>query len=172
MKILFVVNDARYFLSHRLPVAKALKMRGDDVIVACPFDCNASPKISQQFEYHPLPRMRGTINPFNELRVLFSLFKLYKRVKPSLVHHFTMKSIIYGSFISGLLKIKTINSPTGLGYLFTDCAQGDKGEIKPFRFSKNLLNCYFIFHIFSNIQREPIFFKIKMTSRYLNQKKF
>jgi len=49
------------------------------------------------------------------------LLRLYGREKPDLVHHFTVKCVLYGSLACHLIGIRSIvNSVTGLGYVFMD----------------------------------------------------
>jgi glycosyltransferase involved in cell wall biosynthesis len=46
--------------------------------------------------------------------------QLYRQEKPDIVHHFTVKCVLYGTLAAHLVKIKSIvNSLTGLGYIFT-----------------------------------------------------
>lgn len=51
---------------------------------------------------------------------LVRILGAYRRIKPDLVHHFTLKPVVYGSLAAAGLRIPAIvNSITGLGYLFT-----------------------------------------------------
>jgi hypothetical protein len=62
-----------------------------------------------------LPRM----NPLGELGSVYKLYQFYRKEKPALVHHFTVKCVLYGSLAAHLAGVKAIvNSITGLGYLF------------------------------------------------------
>jgi galacturonosyltransferase len=54
----------------------------------------------------------------SELRLLFTYFKLIKKIKPSFYLGFTIKPNIYGSIICNYLNIKTICNITGLGETF------------------------------------------------------
>lgn len=120
MKLLFVLNDAGFFLSHRLELAKAARESGYDVHVTCPED-NKTPLIKEHgFTTHALPLKRSSMNPIKELQTLFALRKIYKKLRPDLIHHLTIKPIIYGSIAARLTKMPCIiNAPTGLGFLFT-----------------------------------------------------
>jgi glycosyltransferase involved in cell wall biosynthesis len=56
-----------------------------------------------------------------ELFTIWKLFRLYQREKPDLVHHFTIKCVLYGSFAAKLAGVRgVINSVTGLGYVFAE----------------------------------------------------
>ena len=45
---------------------------------------------------------RKGVSPVDELRTLFSLARLYRRLRPSLVHHVTIKPVLYGSLAARL----------------------------------------------------------------------
>lgn len=63
---------------------------------------------------------RKGMNPFAELRSIFALYRVYRVQKPDLVHHFTIKPVIYGTIAARLSGVpKIVNSITGLGFIFT-----------------------------------------------------
>ena len=57
-------------------------------------------------------------NPFEEVKLLNQLIKLYKSIKPDIVFHYTIKPNIYGSIAAAYCKIPSIIITTGLGHLF------------------------------------------------------
>lgn len=61
---------------------------------------------------------RKGLNPFKDIFYIITLLKLLKKEKADLLINYTIKPIIYGSFISKFLKIKSIAVITGLGYVF------------------------------------------------------
>jgi glycosyltransferase involved in cell wall biosynthesis len=63
---------------------------------------------------------RRSLNPWREAKLLVYLTQLYAREKPDLVHHFTIKCVIYGSIAARFAGIKAqVNAVTGLGHVFT-----------------------------------------------------
>ncbi len=135
-RILYVGNHASYFLTHRLPVFQSLQESGCDVHVAVPaksdalgrmIDADAIETIERLgFHFHDIPISRGSINPINELRTLYYLFRLYRTLKPELIYHATVKPVLYGGLMSRIVGIPgAIFGVTGLGYLFV--ASGFKG---------------------------------------------
>lgn len=61
------------------------------------------------------------INPTKDIQLFFEYYKLYRRLKPDIVHHFTIKPVIYGSLAARIARVPLIvNTITGLGYIFTD----------------------------------------------------
>lgn len=61
-------------------------------------------------------------NPINDAALIWRLKSLYKKESPDLVHHFTIKPVIFGSLAAKWAKIPAIvNTITGLGYVFEKC---------------------------------------------------
>lgn len=120
MKLIFVVNDASFFLSHRLPLALAARRAGYEVHVATPPHAAAVAQIRLHgFVFHPLPLVRCGMRPWQELRTLMALLRLYRRVRPDIVHHVTVKPVIYGGIAARLAAVPAVVSAVpGLGYLF------------------------------------------------------
>lgn len=119
-RILYVVNDAPFFLSHRLPVARAAHQAGWEVHVATPPSDAAAMIESSGFAFHPISMTRKGTNPLAELRSIASLFRLYRRVRPRLVHHVTIKPVLYGGIAARLARVPgVVGALTGLGHVFT-----------------------------------------------------
>ena len=57
-------------------------------------------------------------NPFNDLKLIYNLYKIYKNINPDLIIHYTIKPNIYGSFATKLAGCKSISIIPGLGYTF------------------------------------------------------
>lgn len=118
-RILLVGNDPEYFLMHRLALATALVEQGIDLQVAIPFDSSDERFRALPFAVHRLPLLRGSLNPWSEMRTLGALFALSRRLRPILVHHVTIKPMLYGSIVARVLGTPcVVNSITGLGYVF------------------------------------------------------
>ncbi len=76
---------------------------------------------SEGFRWIPFRFERKGLNPFSELSFIIRLFFLYRVECPDLVHHFTIKCVLYGSLVSRFLRIpRRVNAITGLGHLFTE----------------------------------------------------
>lgn len=68
---------------------------------------------------YPLDR-RG-LNPAWELRSLAGLYAVYRRWRPVIAHHFTIKPNLYGTMAARLAGVPVvIATVTGLGYVWTD----------------------------------------------------
>lgn len=119
-RLLFLVNDAPFFVSHRLSLATAAVARGFAVDVAAPHDPDASAAIGRAgATFHDLPLRRGGQNPFAEARLCAAFFGLLRTLRPDLVHAITMKPVIYGGAAARLARAPAaVFSVTGLGHLF------------------------------------------------------
>ena len=120
-RILFVTNVDWFFISHRLVIAEEAQKRGFEVIVAAE-DTGRSQEIRDKgIHFINLSISRSGTNPFKELKTLINFFNIYKKINPDIIHHITLKPVIYGSIIAKLLNIKCIiNAVSGLGYNFTE----------------------------------------------------
>ena len=95
-KLLFTVNDAGFFLSHRLPVALAARDAGYDVHIATAPGTAVARIRDLGFSHHPVPLSRRGLNPVAEAGAIWSLYRLYRRLRPALIHHVTVKPVLYG----------------------------------------------------------------------------
>jgi len=137
--LLFVVNQASFFLSHRLLLALQAKNNGYNVHVATPLDSDVEKITANGFTHHSIFMNRSGSNPLQELYALNSLYVLYKELKPDFVHHITIKPVLYGSIAARMAKVPAVvNAIPGLGHVFTE-----KGFISAIR--RNLVE--FVYRI-------------------------
>jgi glycosyltransferase involved in cell wall biosynthesis len=117
--LLFVDNDLGTFLWHRLALARAARDIGFQVHVATPASPEMISLARDGFVFHPVPITRCGINPFREVLTVVALHRLYRRLKPDLVHHLRLKPVLYGTLAARLAGRPAVaNSLTGLGYVF------------------------------------------------------
>jgi glycosyltransferase involved in cell wall biosynthesis len=125
-KLLYVVNEAYFMVSHRLAVAAAAQRDGWEIHVAAPPDHVWAPpgfSVAQLegrgIHFHPIPLSRRGTNPVAELATAAALLGLYRRLRPDLVHHVTLKPILYGGMAARLAGVHSaVHSLTGLGQVF------------------------------------------------------
>jgi len=126
-KILFVANSDWYLFNFRFSLANYLRNNGFEVVFVAPKGPYVSEIKENGYQFIEWNVGRRTIAPINELISLFQLYKIYKQEKADLIHHFTVKPVLYGSIVGRLLKFPVIiNSITGLGYIFLET--GWKGK--------------------------------------------
>jgi glycosyltransferase involved in cell wall biosynthesis len=57
-------------------------------------------------------------NPVKDLALIFELYTIYKKVKPDIILHYTIKPNVYGTLAAALLGIPVVNNVCGLGTVF------------------------------------------------------
>ncbi len=119
-RILYVVNSANFLLTHRLSLARAARDSGYEVHIAAPYDADSRQAIeSEGFSFHALPITRRGMNPVRELFTVWKLYRLYRDVRPDIVHHVTIKPVLYGGIAARLAMVDAVvNAVSGLGYVF------------------------------------------------------
>jgi len=118
-KIVYVVTEDWYFWSHRLGLAEEAKNKGYEVFVLTREGAYSDKIEKKGFILIPISILRGFASPLRELQVIIQLVKQYKTIKPDLIHHIALKSILLGSIAALLARIPiVINSYMGMGYLF------------------------------------------------------
>ncbi len=119
-KLIFLVTEDWYFCSHRIPIARAAKKYGFEIVVATKFSNHREKIINEGFRPFSLNYFtRETINPFIWLMGFLEILILYWQEKPKIVHHVSLVPVILGSIAAKLTgKIKIVNAITGLGSLF------------------------------------------------------
>ncbi|GAA4967520.1 glycosyltransferase family 4 protein [Algibacter aquimarinus] len=147
-KVLIVVNVDWFFISHRLCIAEKAVELGWQVLVAAEDTGRSNEIINKGITFINMSFSRSGTNFLQESKTLMLFYKLYKKVKPDIIHHVTLKPVIYGSVVSKLLKVKgTLNAISGLGYNFTSNRQGlvQKVMIRLMKYGFNQNNLSIIF---------------------------
>lgn len=118
-KCLMVVNDAGFFLTHRLPVALAAQEAGYEVhIVTGPSEA-CSRIVEAGLPHHEIPLSRSGKNPFRELAAILSLIRLFRRLSPDVVHLVTIKPVLYGGIAARIARVPAVVAAiSGLGSVF------------------------------------------------------
>lgn len=117
--LLFIVNSAEFFMSHRLPLALAARDAGFKVHVATGLG-GARRQIEEHgLLHHVIPLSRSGHNLFAELRSLWAIFRLMRTIRPSLVHLVTIKPVLYGGLMARIAQVPAVVvAISGLGSIF------------------------------------------------------
>ena len=118
--IVFNINSTDFFISHRLEIAKYAIQNGFSVIVIG--DKKSKKLESLNIRSEKIKITRSSIGLFTNLKLIYQYFKLYKKHQPDIIHHITLKPIIFGSIAAKLHqnKAKIINAVSGLGVTFAN----------------------------------------------------
>lgn len=122
-RLLFLINDAGFFLSHRMPLARAAAKAGWQVDVATRED-ERSPEIEAAgFTVHHVPIQRFGLRPAGELRTALAVAALCRTLKPDLLHCVTLKAVVPGLLAARLAAVPAaVLAITGAGRTYSDGA--------------------------------------------------
>ncbi len=101
-KIILFANTDWYLYNFRLALAERLRDEGWQVVLVSPPGEYGKRLQQQGFRWIALPFSIRSTNPFHEIRLLVTLIRLYRQERPQLVHHFTIKCVLYGSLAAKL----------------------------------------------------------------------
>jgi glycosyltransferase involved in cell wall biosynthesis len=117
-RVIYLVTEDWYFISHRLPMARAARNAGFEVHVATRIDRHGAAIDAEGFHLHPVSWRRGSLDPRDLVRVVREVRKLYRSLKPDLAHHVALPATVVGSLAAIGLPIVCLNAMTGLGTMF------------------------------------------------------
>jgi len=115
----YLVTEDWYFLSHRLPMARAARDLGCEVHVVTRVDKGAAAIEAEGFRLHAVAWRRGRMNPLALLANLRAVRRVYRALDPDLVHHVALEPVIVGSLAACGLRCARLNALTGLGFVFS-----------------------------------------------------
>jgi glycosyltransferase involved in cell wall biosynthesis len=117
--LLFVVNNPAFFMSHRVPVALAAQKAGYDVHVATMDGPAVADIQALGMTHHAIPMTRSGKRPLQELGTLLALVRLFRRLRPDVVHLVTIKPVLYGGIAARLARVPgMVAAISGLGFVF------------------------------------------------------
>jgi len=118
--LLFVVTEDWYFCSHRLQLAVAAQKAGYNVAVVTQETSHGDEIRQAGLRLIPIKFQRSGRNPFSDLVTIRSLIRIYRSEQPDIIHHVSLKPVLYGSIAARFVGIpNVINAMTGLGYVFS-----------------------------------------------------
>lgn len=95
-KIIFFITEDWYFWSHRLPIARAARNAGFEVFIATRVNQLKTLIDKEGFNLIPIGLKRRSKNIVKELFSIVEIVKIYRRVRPDIVHHVAVKPVLYG----------------------------------------------------------------------------
>ena len=118
-KRIAITASSLHFLRSRSHLIRNLTKMGHKVFCVVPTEEDANHENEFGAELYFLPLQKTGFNPLSDLRFLFKLIKLFRRLHPDMTIAYTIKPVIYFSIAARIVKVPFINSViTGLGYVF------------------------------------------------------
>jgi glycosyltransferase involved in cell wall biosynthesis len=120
LRLIFLVTEDWYFVSHRLELAVACLNSGYDVWVITNCTNHLDSLLAAGCSVLPFKMNRRGVSPLGLIREIFTLARMYQRLKPHVVHHVSIRPSLVGSVAAKLTGVKHVVSEiTGMGFLYT-----------------------------------------------------
>ena len=127
--LMFVVNVDWFFLSHRLPIALEAQRQGYQVHVATVLTSKLDELQRQGLVVHPLALDRSSASLGNAWQTMAQLWKVFRAVRPDVVHFVTIKPVLLGGLVARLAGVPAVVAAvSGLGFVFI--AKGAKALVR------------------------------------------
>ena len=158
-KILFIVTEDWYFISHRLKLAKYLIKKGFEIFVCCKDTGKVNEIKKNGIYYFSLNTERKSLSIIKFLKESFSIIKIARNINPDIIHLISMRPIITGTIAAFIIKSRFCATFTGMGFLFI------KKNFKIFLIRKIITNYLKIFLKFKDLffivqnRDDNVFFK-------------
>ncbi len=118
--LIFLLMEDWFFASHFWARGLAAQKAGWRVVLISRQSPAAREIEASGIEFYAADLDRKRLNPFKELAFSFWLARLYRRIKPDVVHHIALKPIIFGGIAARLARVPAVvNAPIGLGFVFS-----------------------------------------------------
>jgi glycosyltransferase involved in cell wall biosynthesis len=119
MRVAIVINTSWNIWNFRRNLVRALQQAGHEVLAMAPPDA-----YSQRLEtelgcrYVPIPMDNKGTNPVKDAQLTKRFYDAYRRERPDVILHYTIKPNIYGTLAARLAGIPCANNVSGLGTAF------------------------------------------------------
>jgi glycosyltransferase involved in cell wall biosynthesis len=97
---------------------RSLQDAGHEIHTIAPVDDYTHHLTEAGCTHHRVKMDSRGANPIKDLALIFELYSIYKRVKPDVILHYTIKPNVYGALAASFLKIPVVNNVCGLGTVF------------------------------------------------------
>ena len=118
--IAFVSNHPWSVYNFRIGAIRAVLSQGYKVTIITTYDKKyVDLFISEGCQFIPYDLDAGGKNILKDCKSFYQLWKIYRRLRPDFIFHYTIKSNIYGTVSARLLNIPSVAVICGMGYSFS-----------------------------------------------------
>lgn len=118
MKVAIVLNTSWNIYNFRLNFVKKLIQQGYEVHTIAPIDKYTHHLVEAGCIHHKVRMDSRGANPIKDFALIVELWSIYRKLRPGIVLHYTVKPNVYGTIAASLLRIPSINNVCGLGTVF------------------------------------------------------
>lgn len=132
MKVILFANTDWYLWNFRRELIETIRRRGWEAVLISPPGPYGTEFVARSVRWIALDMHRKSVNPFRQLKTIVRLYSIYRRERPDVVHHFTLKSVILGSLAAKLAGIGVcVNAVAGMGFIFSNQSRKTR-VLRPF----------------------------------------
>lgn len=120
-KLLYLITEDWFFVSHFLPMARSARAAGFEVVVATRVRAHGERIAAEGCRVIALENERRSFGPFEALRGFFRMVRIVREERPDLVHCIALRMVVLGGLaarIGGTRRL--ILAPTGLGHVWSN----------------------------------------------------
>jgi glycosyltransferase involved in cell wall biosynthesis len=119
MKRITLVNNTSWNIyNFRMKLVSRLQQEGFEVYALAPEDAYTYRLLEAGLKFVPISMQGSGSNPLSEIRIIWQLYHAFRKIKPQLSLHYTIKPNVYGTVAAHLADIPSINNVSGLGTAF------------------------------------------------------
>jgi len=139
LRVAYVCNDISGLLHFREPVILAMRSLGVECWAIVPMRDGVFGSLRESLDRYRKAGVhicvwginRSGVNPFREIASFLKLVKLYRKIKPNIVHHVTPKPVLYGGIAARFVpSVRAVNAISGLGYSFGKDSSGARTFVR------------------------------------------
>ncbi len=120
-KLLYLVTEDWFFVSHFLPMARTAKAAGFEVVVAARVRDHAARIEAEGFRVVPLESERRSLGIAEALRGFVRIVRIVRAERPDIVHCIALRMVAIGGLAARAGGAKRlVLAPTGLGLLWSE----------------------------------------------------
>src|SRR6478736_4971095 len=120
-KLLYLITEDWFFVSHFLPMARTARAAGFDVVVATRVRDHQSRIEAEGIRVVPLENERRSLGLAEALRGFFRMVRIVRAERPDIVHCIALRMVAIGGLAAKAGGAKRlVLAPTGLGLLWSE----------------------------------------------------
>jgi len=119
-KLLYLVTEDWFFISHFLPMARAAREIGFDIMIATGVHDGAEQIGAEGFRVIAFDQTRKSLGLLEAVRNLTQAFRIIRAERPDIVHCIALRPVVFGGIAARMAGVRgLVLAPTGLGHLWT-----------------------------------------------------
>jgi glycosyltransferase involved in cell wall biosynthesis len=120
-KLLYLITEDWFFVSHFLPMARTARAAGFEVVVATRVRDHARQIAAEGCRVVPLENERRSFGAFEALRGFLRMARIVRAERPDVVHCIALRMVVLGGLAARLGGARRlVLAPTGLGHVWSN----------------------------------------------------